>query len=143
MPKLYTDSEIETILRKYKTWEAQANILEKLPSMTAAYTGMPHGSGVSNQTQNLAVARAGVPKVARDLVEVIDKAYNALDDECKEMVKLYYFEGRYNNGVMEEMKIGTKQLRNLKSKAKDKIKEVFEVIPFDLMEYYRMGSKGA
>lgn len=137
MGKEYTDQEIETILKKYKTWEAQANILEKLPSMTAAYTGMPHGSGVSNQTQNLAVERAGIPKATKDLVEVIDIAYNALDEQCKEVVTLFYFEGKVNNGVMEKMHIGTKQLRNLKEKARNKFKEVFLVVPFDLMEYYR------
>lgn len=137
MAKEYTDHEIETILKKYKTWEAQASILEKLPSMTAVYSGMPHGSGISNQTQNLAVEKVGVPKATKHLIEVIDIAYNALDEQCKELVTLFYFEGKYNNGVMEKMNISTKQLRILKEKSRTRFKEVFSVVPFDLMEYYR------
>lgn len=128
MPKLYTDSEIEIILRSYPRLKSQASIEEEklfglFPSMTASYDGMPHGSGISNQTANLGVKRASIPQTSRQ-VRAIELAYNALTDSCKELVELFYYQRLRKYEVQSRMSISDQQFRYRKNDALDVINEI-------------------
>jgi len=128
MPKLYTDSEIETILRSYPRLKSQASIEEEklfglFPSMTASYEGMPHGSGISNQTANLGVKRASIPQTSRQ-VRAIELAYNALTSECKELVELFYYQRLRKYEVQSRMSISEDQFRYRKRESLNLINEI-------------------
>lgn len=128
MAKLYTDSEIETILRSYPRLKSQASIEEEqlfglFPSMTASYSGMPHGSGISNQTANLGVKRASIPQTSRQ-VRAIELAYNALTSEHKEFVSLYYYQRLKKYEVQSMMSISAEQFRYRKRDALNNINEI-------------------
>jgi len=128
MPKLYTDSEIEVILRSYPRLKSQASIEEEqlfglFPSMTASYEGMPHGSGISNQTANLGVKRASIPQTSRQ-VRAIELAYNALTSECKELVDLFYYQRLRKYEVQTRMTISEDQFRYRKREALSLINEI-------------------
>jgi DNA-directed RNA polymerase specialized sigma subunit len=121
MTKLYTDSEIETILRSYPRLKSQSAIEEEqlfglFPSMTASYEGMPHGSGISNQTANLGVKRASIPTTSRQ-VRAIELAYNALTDECKMLVELFYYQRLKKYEVQSRMLISEDQFKYRKKEA--------------------------
>jgi DNA-directed RNA polymerase specialized sigma subunit len=131
MPKLYTDSEIETILRSYPRLKSQASIEEEklfglFPSMTASYEGMPHGSGISNQTANLGVKRASIPQTSRQ-VRAIELAYNALDNDCKKLISKYYYERQRRYEVMSTMNIGRDQFGRYRRKALDELNEILSI----------------
>lgn len=131
MPKLYTDSEIETILRSYPRLKSQASIEEEklfglFPSMTASYEGMPHGSGISNQTANLGVKRASIPQTSRQ-VRAIELAYNALDNDCKKLISKYYYERQRRYEVMCSMNIGRDQFGRYRRKALDELNEILSI----------------
>jgi DNA-directed RNA polymerase specialized sigma subunit len=123
MDKLYTDNEIEVILRSYPRLKSQSAIEEEqlfglFPSMTASYEGMPHGSGISNQTANLGVKRASIPTTSRQ-VRAIELAYNALNEDCKDLIKKYYYERQRRTDVMCNMKISRDQFSRYRRKALD------------------------
>lgn len=128
MPKLYTDSEIETILRSYPRLKSQASIEEEqlfglFPSMTASYEGMPHGSGISNQTANLGVKRASIPQTSRQ-VRAIELAYNALTDECKMLVELFYYQRLRKYEVQSRMSISEQQFRYRKYESLETVNQI-------------------
>jgi len=126
--KLYTDNEIESILRSYPRLLSQSKIeQEKLfglfPSMVASYDGMPHSTGISNQTANLAVKRADIPQTSRQ-VRAIELAYNALTSECKTLVDLYYYQRLKKYEVQTEMSISDEQFRCRKKDALDTVNNI-------------------
>lgn len=128
MPKLYTDSEIEAILRSYPRLKSQASIEDEqlfglFPSMTASYDSMPHGSGISNQTANLGIKRAGIPQTSKQ-VRAIELAYSALTSSCKELVNKFYYERKFRSEVMYEMNISRRQFWCWKRIALDEINEI-------------------
>jgi DNA-directed RNA polymerase specialized sigma24 family protein len=128
MAKLYTDNEIETILRSYPRLKSQASIEEEklfglFPSVTASYDGMPHSTGISNQTANLGVKRASIPQTSRQ-VRAIELAYNALTSECKELVDLYYYQRLKKYEVQTKMCISDQQFRCRKYDALEVINEI-------------------
>lgn len=126
--KLYSDSEIEGILRSYPRLKSQSAIeQEKLfglfPSCTASYDGMPHASGISNQTANLGTKRAEIPNTSRQ-VRAIELAYNALTSECKTLVDLYYYERLKKYEVQSKMSISEDQFRYRKKDALDTVNDI-------------------
>jgi hypothetical protein len=128
MTKLYTDNEVEIILRSYPRLKSQASIEEEqlfglFPSMTASYEGMPHGSGISNQTANLGVKRASIPQTSRQ-VRAIELAYNALTSECKELVDLFYYQRLKKYEVQSKMSISDEQFRFRKRDSLNSINEI-------------------
>jgi hypothetical protein len=128
LAKLYSDSEVETILRSYPRLKSQASIEEEklfglFPSMTASYEGMPHGSGISNQTANLGVKRASIPQTSRQ-VRAIELSYNALTSECKELVDLFYYQRLRKYEVQTRMSISDQQFRYRKNDAINVINEI-------------------
>jgi hypothetical protein len=128
MAKYFTDDQIESILRSYPRLKSQSVIEEEklfglFPSCTASYDGMPHASGVSNQTANLAVKRAGIPDTSRQ-VRAIELAYNALTGECKQLVGLYYYQRLRKYEVQSEMSISDEQFRYRKKDSLDTVNEI-------------------
>jgi hypothetical protein len=128
MAKYFTDDQIESILRSYPRLKSQSVIEEEklfglFPSCTASYDGMPHASGVSNQTENLAVKRAGIPDTSRQ-VRAIELAYNALTGECKQLVALYYYQRLRKYEVQSEMSISDEQFRYRKKDSLDTVNEI-------------------
>lgn len=126
--KLYSDSEIESILRSYPRLKSQSAIEEEklfglFPSMTASYSGMPHGSGISNQTANLGVKRADIPNTSRQ-VRAIELSYSALTSECKQLVDLYYYQRLKKYEVQSRMSISEDQFRYRKKDALDTVNDI-------------------
>ena len=130
MAKNFTDNQVENILRSYPILKSQAAIdAEKLyglfPAMVASYDGMPHGSGVSNQTESLGLKRAELdPQIKYKKARAIELACDALTKDCKELVELYYFQKLKKYEVQYKLCISNNQFRERRRITIDTVDEV-------------------
>jgi DNA-directed RNA polymerase specialized sigma subunit len=116
------------LLRDYNYLKAQSIIEgEKLcdiePRYISSYEGMPHTKSISNPTANLAIKRISIPQVSR-LVRIIEISFNALTKDCKQLIKLFYFEKMRKYEVCTEMNISEDQFRRYRRIAIDTIKKI-------------------
>lgn len=109
--KSFTDVEIENILKSYKRLKLkvtadQEDLYGLYPSCVGQSDGMPKPvGGISNQTANYGIKNAimreyltgSVASIAKQ-VRIIELIYEALDVDCRDLVKTCYFErnGRAN-----------------------------------------------
>jgi hypothetical protein len=137
--KCFTDNEIEEILKKYPVLKAQSDIVREqlfglFPSCVSKSTGMPHASGISNQTMNYGIRNA----VNRDYLEskvtttvgqvrAIEIAFEALSNDCQSLVKLYYYKKKKRYEVQAEICISDDQWKIRRREALDKINEILSI----------------
>lgn len=137
--KYFTDFEIEAILRKHPTLKAQSDIVKEqlfnlFPSCISRSDGMPHASGISNQTMNYGIKNA----VNRDYLEAkvcqtvgqvraVEIAFNSLPNECQDLVKYYYYKKLKTYEVQSEMCISEKQFKSRRREALNIINEILSV----------------
>jgi DNA-directed RNA polymerase specialized sigma24 family protein len=126
-----TDREIEDILRDYPVIKAQATIKQEnlynlFPSVTAVWSDMPHGHDTSDSTGNIAVKRMSEPLEVKQS-RAIEIACNALTSDCRELVKLYYFEKwRRGTVIYDKMHISENVFKQYRREALDKIGKILE-----------------
>lgn len=90
------NNTVEMILGKYYTYRAMAQLdqeelKELFAKCTASYDGMPHGSGMSDQTSSL-VERRNEPTLNMKRARAIEIIFDSLRKDLKEFCKLYFFE---------------------------------------------------
>lgn len=126
-----TDRDIEDILRDYPVIRAQATIKQEhlynvFPSVTATWSDMPHGQGTtSDSTGNIAVKRATEPLEVKQS-RAIEIACEALTKDCRELVKLYYFEKWRRYETMYKLNISEQVFKQYRREALDKIRIILE-----------------
>ena len=124
-----TDREIESILRDYPVIKAQATIKQEnlynlFPSITAVWDDMPHGQGTtSDTTQKYALKRIEEPLVVKQ-ARAIEIAYSALTAECKELVKLRYYEKWRKCDTMSKMHISERTFDYYRREALTNIRKI-------------------
>ncbi|MBU2700424.1 DNA-directed RNA polymerase specialized sigma subunit [Sporomusaceae bacterium BoRhaA] len=116
------------LLRDYNYLKAKSILEEERlceiePFCTSSYEGMPHTTDISNPTENLAIKRMSIPQ-ASNLVRIIEISYNALTKDCKQLIKLFYFEKMRKFEVCSEMNISEDQFRRYRRTAIDTIKKI-------------------
>ncbi len=124
-----TDKDIEDILRDYPIIKAQAtikqeNLFNLFPSVTAVWSDMPHGTEISNSTQNFALKRMEEPLEVKQ-ARIIEISCNALTKDCRELVKFYYFEKwRRGDVIYDKMHITEEKFKQLRRESLDKIGKI-------------------
>ena len=113
--KDFTDTEIENILKSYKRLKLKVTAEEEqlygmYPSCVSQADGMPKPQGVtSNQTSSFGIKNASMREYLASSVactakqvRIIELIYDALDSDCRDLVKICYFErhGRSNTLTM-------------------------------------------
>ncbi|MDR3563244.1 MAG: hypothetical protein P4N59_17680 [Negativicutes bacterium] len=121
----YEDRRLEELLRSYPLLKADTlieaqGLYNLFPSCIANYSGMPHGSGISDSTGALAVLRAGSSPTQKK-VQAIEIAVDCLDGVEKELVRLLYFEKWRVFQVQHRMHISRAVFFRLRRSALDKV----------------------
>lgn len=136
MDKYFTDHEIETILRKYPVLKGQSDIVQEqlfnlFPNCISKGDGMPHASGISNQTMNYGIRNAvngeylkAKVKQTVGQVRTIEIAFEALPSECQALVKYYYYQKKRRYEVQSDMNISDRQFERRRREALDIVSEI-------------------
>jgi predicted DNA-binding protein (UPF0251 family) len=121
----YNLQELEEVLRSYPILRADALIEQErlynlFPACIANYSGLPGSPNTSDGTGNIAVARSAVTQTMRK-VRAVEVAYESLDQEEKDLIRLLYFEKWRVYQVRQKMHISRSAFARVRRSALDKI----------------------
>ncbi len=90
---------IQQVIRRY--WdnkEAYKNRREELLNSTPVQDGQPHGNVPVNKLENTVIDLNSpyMERMKRE-IEAVDKAYNALKEEHKKIIRIRFWSDRYRN----------------------------------------------
>jgi len=128
---------IESDLRKYKRWKARLKEIDDLLAdvpVRSATTDYPGGNTgkCSDPTFQTTMARSRLGQERAYLQRRVSRVENALDamnDEQRKLVHLWYFEEKDRKYIEAEMGIATPTLYRIRDKALERYAEVAGLIP--------------
>jgi hypothetical protein len=136
MPKLYTDSEIEAILRSYPRLKSQSIIEQErlydvFPNCISVSDGSPRASGISRQTESYGIKNATqndytiakTTQICRQ-VRVIELAFESLKADWRDLVKVHYYQRLSKTETMFTLNISRDQFDRYKRSALNEINEI-------------------
>ena len=142
MTKQFTDNEIENILKSYKRLKLKVTAEEEqlyglYPSCVGCGNdGQPKAmGGISRQTENFGIKNAtmkeyltsSVKSVAKQ-VRIIELVYDALDSDCRDIVKICYMERNGKPNTLEILNITKDMFGDRRRRAFNEIGEMLESI---------------
>jgi len=118
MAKQFTDSEIENILKSYKRLKLkvtaeQEQLYGMYPSCVSQADGMPKAvGGISRQTESFGIKNAivkeylaGSVACVGKQVRIIELMFDALDSDCRDLVKTCYLDRNGRGNTLEILHI--------------------------------------
>jgi len=127
---------IESDLRRYKRWKARLKEIDNLLSDISISSGTSDqpsgGSGISDPTFRTTVNRSRLWQERAYLQRRISRVENALEamnDEQKTLVRLWYFEEKDRRYIEAEMGIEKSTFYRIRDKALERYGEVAGLIP--------------
>jgi predicted DNA-binding protein (UPF0251 family) len=121
----YKIQELEEVLQSYPVLKADALIEHErlynlFPSCIANYSGLPGSPNTSDSTGNVAVARSTITLTMRK-VRAIEVAYDCLNQDEKDLVRLHYFERWRAFDVRQKLHMSRSVFFRARRSALDKI----------------------
>jgi len=127
---------IESDLRRYKRWKARIKEIDCLladVSIGSATSDQPGGhGGVSDPTFKAAVNRSRLWQERAYLqrrVSRVENALEAMNDEQRKLVRLWYFEEKDRKYIEAEMGVEKSTFYRIRDKALERYGEVAGLIP--------------
>lgn len=138
--KQFTDQQIENILKSYKRLKLKVTAEEEqlyalYPSCVGCGNdGQPKAvGGISRQTEDYGIKNAimkeylesSVKSVAKQ-IRMIELIYDALDRDCREIIKICYFDRNGRANTLEMLSITRDVFGNRRRRAFNEIGEMLE-----------------
>ncbi len=131
---LYNSKELDAEIRELQTeLENAINCLDDIYPISAVnFDGMPHGSGTSSPTENLAIKRADnlqIKRLKKRIEELkrqqsaINKAKELLNDKESLLIKLKYDKEKPPRECWKEMRISKAHFYGMRNEVIHKIVE--------------------
>lgn len=126
---------IESDLRRFKRWKARLKEIDDLLSDVSIGSALssPGGfTGISDPTFRQTINRTHLGQeraYLRRRVSRVENALSAMDDEQRQLVRLWYFEEKDRRFIEAEMGIEKSTFYRIRDKALERYAEVAGLIP--------------